>query len=357
MISGNRGGRDMECRVSVIIPNRNGASTISHCLEAVCGSNHPSFEVIVVDDCSEDHSVDIIRRYPCRLIQLSKHKGAVAARNEGARNARGRLLFFIDADCVVLNETLSQVDESCSKMGNKFILGGTYTCRPFDDGFFSLFQSVFIHYSELKTKIDPDYIATHAMALFAQTFRESGGFDPNFALPIIEDVEYSHRLHRQGYRLMIDPEIQVLHIFNFSLIQSIKNGYRKAKYWTFYSLGNKDIFKDSGCASHELKINVFSLAAAVLAAILHLGHPQVVPFSLIILAVAIGLFANRHLLCLFHKTAGTKFMVASSLYYSTLYAAAVGSGSLAGLFRYCFELTKPFKPPALTANTGNQSRN
>ena len=95
--------------ISVIIPNHNSEKTIGHCLEAVYGSTHNNFEVIVVDDCSADASVSIIEQYPCRLQKLKEHGGASMARNTGAKNCKGEILFFIDADCLVQPDTLSIV--------------------------------------------------------------------------------------------------------------------------------------------------------------------------------------------------------------------------------------------------------
>ncbi|MBI5629086.1 MAG: glycosyltransferase family 2 protein, partial [Candidatus Rokubacteria bacterium] len=54
--------------ISVIIPNRNGAATIETCLEAVFSSRYEPFEVIVVDDASEDGSAGIASRFPSRLL-------------------------------------------------------------------------------------------------------------------------------------------------------------------------------------------------------------------------------------------------------------------------------------------------
>jgi glycosyltransferase involved in cell wall biosynthesis len=56
--------------ISIIIPNRNGEATIRLCLEAVYRSDYTRFEVIVVDDDSEDRSVAEIERFPCRLVRL-----------------------------------------------------------------------------------------------------------------------------------------------------------------------------------------------------------------------------------------------------------------------------------------------
>jgi len=150
--------------ISIIIPNYNGESTIGKCLEAVYLSSYRDFEVIVIDDCSRDSSIEIIKRFPCKLIRLDKHSGASKARNLGAWNSAGEVLFFIDSDCLLGIDTLSIVNESFAQDGDR-VIGGTYTKIPYDNDFFSTFQSIFINYSETKNKDKPDYIATHAMAI------------------------------------------------------------------------------------------------------------------------------------------------------------------------------------------------
>ncbi len=233
------------------------AATIGQCLEAAFSSDYKNFEVVVVDDHSEDNSVEIIKKYPCKLICLDSRSGTSKARNTGALNSRGEYIFFIDADCLLERETLSIVNRTLSDSGPDVMIGGTYTRMPYDRTFYSIFQSVFVNYSETKNVKSPDYIAAHAMIVDARTFGKSGGFPEDF-MPIIEDIEFSHRLRRAGCRLVMNPDIQVRHIFNFTLLKSLRNAVRKSMYWNMYSLGNKDVFKDSGSASVELKTNVAS---------------------------------------------------------------------------------------------------
>src|SRR5512136_807262 len=85
-----------EPTITLVIPNYNGSATIARCLEAAVASGLAAREIVVVDDCSTDGSVEIIRRYPCTLVRLDRHSGAGAARNAGARSANGEYLFFID---------------------------------------------------------------------------------------------------------------------------------------------------------------------------------------------------------------------------------------------------------------------
>ena len=322
--------------VSVIIPNYNGGPTIGRCLAAVFLSDYPDFEVIVVDDCSADDSVDIIRRFPCELVSLKRHSGASSARNAGAKKSRGEILFFIDSDCLVLENTISRAVETIAGKG-ELIVGGTYTWAPADDRFFSFFQSVFIHYSETKNE-RPDYVASHAMAIHRSLFETSGGFPEDF-LPILEDVEFSHRLRRRGCTLTMNPHILVRHIFNFNLTGSLRNAFRKAKFWTIYSLGNRDLTSDSGTASRELKINgaSFLTSAALLPLVLFSGKSI---FLFLLSAVFFfNIFLSRGLIGAFYRTKGFIFAGAATMYYMTLYPLAAGTGALAGILRYKHSLS------------------
>lgn len=317
--------------VSVIIPNHNGSLTISRCLEAACTFSNGNSEVIVIDDCSTDNSREIIERFPCRLITLSKHSGAARARNVGALNSNGDILFFIDADCVVQPDTIAAVRRASSQNSN-VLTGGSYTMIPFDDTFFSTFQSVFVNYSETKNEV-PDYIATHAMAINSSLFKTSGGFSEAF-LPILEDVEFSHRLRRAGCKLIMDPNILVRHIFNFSLFSSLGNAFRKSFYWSLYSLHNKDLLKDSGTASIELKINVLSFFLGTMMFVLFFYFKKIwflLPASLMFL---VNLFINRRLLVSFGKAKNIWFGLLATGYYIFVYPLAVGVGAFAGLSKY-----------------------
>jgi glycosyltransferase involved in cell wall biosynthesis len=319
--------------LSVIIPNRNGAATIEQCLAAVFASVHDDFEVIVVDDCSTDNSVELILKYPCRLLRLPRHSGASQARNTGAREARGEIIFFLDADCLPGPETFTIAEKSSRRLGPSTIIGGTYDLTPGDNSFFSAFQAVYINYCESKWPENPDYIATHAMVIHTNTFWKAGGFREHF-LPILEDVEFSHRLRRNSFHLAMDPEILVRHIFNFNLRRSLANAMRKSRYWTCYSLANHDLFADSGTASWELKANVASLAAMALLMLVGLGLKSSAALALLLPVLILNGFSQRRLLAAFYRAGGLSFATGAVLYYYSLYPLAVAAGGLAGVYTY-----------------------
>jgi glycosyltransferase involved in cell wall biosynthesis len=323
--------------ISVIIPNHNGEKTIGRCLDAAFASQYSNFEVIVVDDCSADSSPGIIAQYPCKRFSLTEHGGASKARNTGARNSSGEVLFFIDNDCLLQTDTLAKAAAAYQEGGPGVIIGGTYTQLPYDRQFFSIFQSIYIHYSETKNPQNPDYVATHAMLVAKDLFLKSGGFNEQF-MPILEDVEFSHRVKKMGAVLRMIPEIQVQHIFNFTLAKSMRNGIRKSKYWSIYSIKNRDLLSDSGTASQEFKFNVLSCFLNILlifTGILLQNWSVILP---VLLLFGSNLFLNRHLARAFFVVRGPFFAIPALIYYTFIYPFAVGIGVCSSIFSQHFGL-------------------
>lgn len=322
--------------ISIIVPVHNGSHTIGRCLESVIAAADRGVEIIVVDDGSDDATADIIGTFPVRLVRLDRHSGASAARNAGAAQSAGAILFFMDADCLLQQDTIARVRAAVAERGAGAVIGGTYTARPYDPGFFSLFQSIFVNYFETRRADAPDYIAAHAMVIDADAFRKAGGFPGDF-LPIIEDVEFSHRLRRLGFRLVMDPGIQVQHIFNFTLLRSLKNAVRKSRFWTRYSLGNRDLLADSGTASRELKMTALAALLCLAAVVLWLATGETsLLWSLPVLA-GTNAVINRGLIRAFGRTGGMLFALSAYGYYATLYAFAVATGAVIGMVEYLLE--------------------
>ena len=95
--------------ISVIIPVYNGEKFLPGCLEALVSGSYRDYELIVVDDCSTDRSVEISREKGAQVLKTSRQSGPGGARNLGAHHARGEVLFFVDADVVVKHDTLERV--------------------------------------------------------------------------------------------------------------------------------------------------------------------------------------------------------------------------------------------------------
>ena len=93
----------MECNVSIIIPVYNAAAFLEETIASVRGQEETDWELILVDDRSQDGSMEIMERcaaQDCRIrvIRQPENKGAAAARNRGVQEARGRYIAFLDSD-------------------------------------------------------------------------------------------------------------------------------------------------------------------------------------------------------------------------------------------------------------------
>lgn len=92
--------------VSVITPCYNGAKYLSETIESVIAQTYTRWEMLIVDDGSEDNSAEIIRSYEKRDSRIhfleQKNAGSAAARNNGIRHARGQYIALLDADDIWL---------------------------------------------------------------------------------------------------------------------------------------------------------------------------------------------------------------------------------------------------------------
>lgn len=90
-------------KVSVIIPVYNTEKFLRKCLDSVCNQTLQDIEIICINDCSTDGSLEILREYArkdnrIKLIELLENCGAAKARNIGIDIAEGEYLGFIDSD-------------------------------------------------------------------------------------------------------------------------------------------------------------------------------------------------------------------------------------------------------------------
>lgn len=87
--------------VSVIVPFRNAVGELEPFVAAIDRQTEPpgAFELLLVDDASEDGSASAARQLGARVLELERHAGPYVARNAGAALARGRVLAFTDVDC------------------------------------------------------------------------------------------------------------------------------------------------------------------------------------------------------------------------------------------------------------------
>lgn len=85
-------------KVSVIIPVYNTEQFLRKCLDSVCNQTLSDIEIICINDCSTDNSLEVLKKYPVKIIDLPENKGAAYARNRGIEAATGEYIGFVDSD-------------------------------------------------------------------------------------------------------------------------------------------------------------------------------------------------------------------------------------------------------------------
>lgn len=120
--------------VSIIIPVYNAANFIMGCLNSVANQSIvENLECILIDDCGQDNSAQIIEEYIASykglvsfmLFKQENNQGPSAARNRGIRKATGEYIFFLDADDQITPQCIETL-YSIAKQNNADYVQGTY---------------------------------------------------------------------------------------------------------------------------------------------------------------------------------------------------------------------------------------
>lgn len=126
-------------RFSVVIPLYNKAGTIRRTLESILAQSYPHFEIVVVDDGSQDDGAGIVAAMDLPAIRLVRKEngGPGSARNRGIREARNPWIVFLDADDLMLEGALERFAEALEAdpkadmvVGNFVLVNGNET-RPY----------------------------------------------------------------------------------------------------------------------------------------------------------------------------------------------------------------------------------
>ena len=217
---------------SIVIPTYNGERTMRRCLEALhaLSAGSPPHEIIAADNGSSDRTVAIIREFPdVVLVEERETRGASAARNAGARNARGEILAFTDQDCIVSPQWLCAVRHAFRDPGVIAAGGAIQGVPP---------QNDVQRWMNSRKILDQEWALTKGLRPYMQTanaffrrrdFAEVGGFDADIPFGG-DDCDFSWRLQEAtGGRLVYVPDALVLHDHRCSLKGLFRQGMKNAQ--------------------------------------------------------------------------------------------------------------------------------
>ena len=103
----------MNSLVSIITPSHNSMQFIPETIDSVMNQTYQNWELIIIDDHSQDNSVETVEKYlekdnRIKLIKLIENSGPAVARNRGIQEAKGRYIAFLDSDDMWMPDKLSK---------------------------------------------------------------------------------------------------------------------------------------------------------------------------------------------------------------------------------------------------------
>lgn len=216
----------MSLPLSVVVPTRNGASTIGAALTAIRASviHDKEYELIVVDDGSSDQSATIAARYADIVVRFSgRPRGPGYIRNRGAEIARGDIIAFVDQDVVVGPQTLGSMLAVLAAEPHIAGVSACHGARPDEANFISRYWTLLLQcgekrYAGISAHFDSACGAVRRAALISAGMYDEWRFE-SWAGGL-ESLELGQRLRADGRGLLLSRDLEVTHLtrWNFAAV-------------------------------------------------------------------------------------------------------------------------------------------
>jgi len=226
-------------RVSVIIPTYNVEHTIGNLLASLFNQSFSKekTEIIVVDDCSTDNTLDILTNlkhdHNFSVFSHESNKGLAAARNTGIKNALGKILIFIDSDMVVGDH---YIENHVNFHNNRQVAGVVGGIVPAETLKRDKYQKYLYRAKRGAKKYTPESSLPYNVFLFnnssikREVIDECGMFDEAINVYGGEDTEFAYRIHQQyPVGLFCSYSLNAVHDHYRSLSSALNNLHEFAK--------------------------------------------------------------------------------------------------------------------------------
>lgn len=224
--------RNFDTPISIIIPTRNGLADLRACFDSIVKRDHRAVEILIVDNGSDDpETLKWMSRTEARgLARIIRHPGEFnfsEINNRAAAEATGEILLFLNNDTEVLSADWLDRARALLSLPDVGMVGAKLlypdgTLQHFGVNLGTADHRVASHAHLGLGRNDPGYFskarllqqfsAVTAACMFVrrEVFEAVGGFDPQLRIAY-NDVDLCLKVRRAGYKIVADPEIELIH--------------------------------------------------------------------------------------------------------------------------------------------------
>lgn len=207
--------------ISVLVPTRNRPDDLRRCLGSLVGLSYPHWDVLVVDQSTDDRTRTIIPEYEGPLPALRychlERTGLCISRNAGIVESAGDVIAFLDDDCTVPPDWLDRLSDAFTRHPHAAVIFGTLQGAPHDPE--KVWMPEYIVAVERVLQGRGDYLNPGgyggSMYVRRSAAQVIGPFDiylgPGAIFLTNDDRDYSMRALAHGYSVVETPEVTVDH--------------------------------------------------------------------------------------------------------------------------------------------------
>lgn len=210
---------------SIIIINYNTKELTKNCINSVFSNfNNNNFEIILVDNASQDGSVEMLKdnfNERIKIVANNENFGFGPANNQGAKLAKGEYLFLLNSDTIIKSNILNESEKFFSENKEAGIIApklflGDGSEQPFAFGNFPKLFNVIIDKFKSSTPylnepFEVEWLSGAALIIRKKLFKQLGGFDEKFFM-YFEDIDLCKRVKEINYKVFVNPKISLTHL-------------------------------------------------------------------------------------------------------------------------------------------------
>lgn len=192
--------------ISIIIRTKNEERWIDSCLEKIFNQKNQNFEIILVDNCSTDKTLEKAKKYPIKYKKIKKFFPGKAI-NEGIKISRGKIIVCLSAHCIPTNDFW--LDKLINPLKDKKVAGvyGRQEPMPYSDDFDK--RDLLLLFGLDKKIQTKDPFFHNANSAFKRELWKKNKFDEKTTN--IEDRIWGHEVIKKGYKIVYEPVASVFH--------------------------------------------------------------------------------------------------------------------------------------------------